>query len=342
MITLAQLEEEVARRTGPFFKAAQDAGSPTSSTTLACYMPALKSSSLLGGPENLFLVRRGEPYVTPTFRGMWNDLATYAPHESVDYLDVRYYTRTSIPIMQPPPPSDGRWQLYVGPYFAFTVAAQDRIRQVQTFDSTAGRIVVDRNWSQPMQPTEVAIFTHLHPEQELRVAVLGGLRRCFLEELIAGSGANAYGYSDLTSAYPWLTNPDQVVRVQPMGSGTDSPFEAVVSSGHVMLKAPMGQMWVTCLRPAWSWVNEAESSGPTLDGDQLSVDLDYAASAGHIEAWHQFPAHMFSAAAGNLQATQEMAAREFTRQSMIWGPPPLRSIQFSDRVGQPMFSSAAL
>lgn len=294
MITLAQLEQEVARRTGPFFQAAQDSGTPTSSTTAAAYMPTLRSSAILGGPENLWLLRRGV-------------LAGGA----------------AIPVGQYDP--------------------ADRIRMVQTFDSSAGRVVVDRNWRNPMVPSEFADFTHLHPEQELRVSVMAGLRRCFLTETLPGLVTSGYGDMDLTYQYPWLTGGDQVVRVQygwarPWG---DAPFDTSMMQGHVMLTGAWGSyapmnVWVTALRPAWSWVNGAESTtGPTADSDQLNVDLDYAAAAGHIEAWHLFPSHLFAAAAGNLQATQEMAAREFSRQSLIWGPTPNRSYGFSEVVSAP-------
>lgn len=281
MITLAQLEQEVARRTGPFFQAAQDSTTPTTSTGVAAYMPRLKTSALLGGVENLWLLRRG------------------------------------------------------------AVADDDRIRLVQTFDPSAGRVIVDRSWGDPMEPGELADFTHLHPEQELRVAVLGGLRRCFFPALVAGVTTSAYGDMDLTYQYPWLSSPSQVLRVQygyyrPEG---DAPFEAYVQDGHVLLGGAWGSyaasnVWVTALRPHWSWVNGADSTtGPTVDDDTLDVDLDYAASAGHIEAWHLFPAHLFAAAAGNLQATQEMAAREFTRQSLIWGPGQNRDFRFPTVVG---------
>jgi hypothetical protein len=101
--------------------------------------------------------------------------------------------------------------------------------------------------------------------------------------------------------------------------------------------ATPGGAWLTALRPAWTWVNDAESTGgPTNDTDTLAIDLDYAASAAHIEAWHLFPSHMFAAAAGNLQATQEMAAREFSRQSLIWGPSPAREIRFPEVVRLPL------
>lgn len=281
MITLAQLEQEVARRTGPYFQAAQDA--QATSTSIAAYMPSLRSSAVLGGPENLFLLRR----------------------------------QATVPA--------------------------DRVRMVQTFDSSAGRVVVDRNWGTPMAANELAEFIHLHPEQELHVAVMAGLRRCFFAETVPGAVTSGYGDMDLTAQYPWIVGGDQVVRVEygwqkPWG---DAPYDTRMQQGHVMLTGAWGgaspaSVWVTALRPAWTWVNDAESTtGPVADADTLAVDLDYAASAGHIEAWHLFPSHMYAAAAGNLQATQEMAAREFTRQSMIWGPGPNRSYGFSEVVGLP-------
>ncbi len=291
MITLAQLEQETARRTGPFFQAAQDSGVPTSSTTAAAYMPTLKSSAVLGGPENLWLLRRGL---------LSSGAATPQP-----------------------------------------VDPADRVRLVQTFDPGSGRVVVDRNWLNSMQPDELADFTHLHPQQELRQSVMAGLRRCFLQELVPAVLTTPYGDIDLTYQYPWLTNPDQVTRCQYgwQKPWADTTFEAYQQQGHVLLGGTSGSyapsnLWVSALRPAWSLVNDVESTtGPTADDDVLSVDLDYAASAAHIEAWHLFPAHMFAAAAGNLQATQEMAAREFTRQSLIWGPEPNRRIGFSQVFG---------
>ena len=113
MPTLHQIEVEVARRTGPFFQAAQAPGEPTSSTATSALMPALQTNALLGGPENLWLVRRGV-------------LADGTP--------------TPAPINP-----------------------QDRERMVQTFDAGAGRVIVDRNWQQPMYPSELADFFHLHP-----------------------------------------------------------------------------------------------------------------------------------------------------------------------------------
>lgn len=289
-ITLSQLEQEVARRTGPFFQAAQDSGSPSSSTTTSAIMPSLKTNALLGGPENLWLVRRGVR------------------------LDG---TATPGPII-----------------------LADRERLVQTFDPSAGRVIVDRNWRDVMYPNELADFTHLHPSQELRRAVLAGLRRCFLSDTISVTPTGGYADTDLTYTAPWLVDPAQVLDVQVGWQRPEDsvPFKVAIHQGHVMLTAAIyGGAWVTALRPHWSWVNGTDSTtGPVADSDTLNVDLDYAAAAGHIEAWHLFPARLYAAAAGNLQATQEMAAREFTRQSLIWGPPPNREIRFNEVVSLPL------
>lgn len=293
MITLQQLEQEVARRSGPFFQAAQDSGVPTSSTTTSALMPALKSNALLGGPENLWLTRRGL------------------------LIDG---TPTPVPVQ-----------------------AVDRERMVLTFDSSAGRVIVDRNWYNPMQPNELADFSHLHPSQELRKAVLAGLRRCFLEDVEEVDPNVQYGPIDVTAQYPWVTAPHQLLRVQYgwLQPGADAPFSTTMQQGHVLLGGAWGgaaasSVWVTFRRPVWSLVNDLDSTGPTLDSDQLAVDLDYAAAAGHIEAWHLFPRAMFAAAAGNLQASQQMAAAEFTRQALIWAPEQERSLSFSEVVTLPL------
>lgn len=294
VITLAELEREVARRTGPFFMSAQDSGTPTSSTATSAIMPSLKTNALLGGPENLWLLRRG-------------------------------VLTDGAPTPQP-------------------IAVQDRERLVQAFDTGAGRVIVDRNWGVAMYPSEVAEFIHLNPSQELRTAVLAGLRRCFLEDVEEVDPNVQYGPIDITAQLPWVTDPSQVLRVQYgwLVPGGSSPHSIMMQQGHVLLGGAWGgaaatSLWATFLRPAWSIVNDLDSTtGPLLDTDQLHVDLDYAASAGHIEAWHMFPSRMFAAAAGNQQASQEMAAREFSRQAMIHVPRMADSVGFSEVVRLPL------
>src|SRR5262245_886641 len=172
-------------------------------------MPGLQSNAILGGPENLWLLRRGV-------------LATGAP----------------TPI---------------------AVQSVDRERRVQAFDSGAGRVLIDRNWRDPMQPSELADFTHLHPTQQLRVAVLAGLRRCFLEDVEEVDPNVQYGPIDITAQLPWVTEQNQVLGVnagwlQPSGP---LPFHAIMQQGHVLLSGvwngtAASSVWCTFLRPAWT------------------------------------------------------------------------------------------
>ena len=298
MITLAQLEAEVARRVGPFVATFTDRQIPTTASSTYAFLPELRSIIDLDSVTFLWALRRGV---------CWNPNT-----DAFDDYD--------------------------------TIPLADRQRLVAEYDPERGQVFVDRPWGDIPEPGEWFEFHHLNPSLELRAAVLAGLRRCFFSDVIQGLVTSAYGDIDLTYQAPWITSPSQVTRVQYgwQRPYNDAPFEAVTMQGHVLLTNTSGpyaptNVWVTALRPAWSWVNGADSTtGPADDWDTLMVDLDYAAAAGHIEAWHLFPARLQVAAAGGLQATQEMAAREFTRQSMIWGPPPNRNMGFSEVVRLPL------
>jgi hypothetical protein len=279
VITLAEIEQETARRVGPYRRYFTDRQIPNTATFDYCFFPTLKSNIDVDGPTNLWLLRRG-----------------------IDYQ---------------------------GNPVAFDIV--DRQRLVSTWEPSSGEIRTDRAWGTPCAPGEYVEFHHLDPEQELRQAVLAGLSRCFFLDTAQIQPDGLWLGVDLTAQLPWLTDPGQVVDcyygwLAPYGH---APFSAHMEQGHVVLSgtsgpyvpASMGTLWVTALRPHLSWVNGATSTtGPLLDTDTLSVDLNYAASAGHIEAWHLFPDRLQAAGAGGLQASQSMAAAEFTRQALIWGP----------------------
>jgi hypothetical protein len=204
------------------------------------------------------------------------------------------------------------------------VAAGDRQRIVASQDSIAGAAVPDRAWVTPPVAGEYVEFHHTDPALELRQAVLSGLRRCFFEDRAQITLTTAAPERDLSAAVPWITRPDQVRRYQFTTTGATllpvdvpwaQPFE---KGGHVWLGAWPDEypntLLVTALRPHFTWVNGADSTnGPTADADTLSVDLDYAAAAAHIEAWRLFPAKLKMAADGGYQASQPQAAAEFTR-----------------------------
>lgn len=287
-ITLAQLEQETARRLGPYRRYFTDRQVPSTSTFDFAYFPTMKSNVDLDGPTNLWLLRRG--------------------------IDVQGNPVTIDPV--------------------------DRQRLVSVWDPASGQIRVDRPWGTPCVPGEYVEFHHLDPEQELRPSIVAGLRRCFFNDTlqIGPQEGDQWGAIDLTAQLPWLTGSWQVAGLKygwwsPYG---DAPYDVLQQGGHVILTGSTGTLlspswlWVSAWRPHSSWVNGADSvTGPTLDTDTLDVDLDYAASAVHIEAWHLFPPRLQAAAAGGLQATQQMAANEFTRQAATWGPQRTRTIGFT-------------
>lgn len=278
-ITLAELEREVARRVGPFYRLAMDVQVPTTANLQRAYFPALRSIVEQDLVTNLWLLRRGE-----------------------------LEDGTPVPVQ---------------PF--------DRQRTVANYDPQAGSVDVDRPWSASPAAGEVCEFSHLDPSQQLRPAVLAGLRRTKFGDRFQLAPGFIFEI-DLTEALPWLLNPNDVVGVEAgmfMGYGpTDIPFATFVQGGHVCLRLTTGswgtfwpQLLVSFVRDHYHFVNGQDSTtGPTQDTDQLEVDLDYAASAGHIEAWHLFPARLQAAAAGNLQATRDQTALEFARQAAIWYP----------------------
>jgi len=232
-----------------------------------------------------------------------------------------------------------------------TVDTLDRQRLVASYDSLSGRVVVDRPWSAVPVPGEMVEFHHLDPSMELRVSVRAGLRRCFFEDRFS-FGSSLVFEADLTSVLPWLIDPSSIGRVEvsfPSGGlgsiPREIPFRVFGQGGHVCIRLGSGSsgVLVTVYHPHFSWVNGADAlDGPLDDDDELDVDLDYAVSAAHIEAWHNFPAKLMSAGAGGLQATQAMAALEFTRQSRIWFPQQPRSVQFSEAFGTGAFDSVVV
>lgn len=289
-LTLAELEQSVARRIGPYLSTYSDRQVPTTATFDTVVCPRLRTSANIDRVENLFLLRRGV------------------------LLDG-----TSI-----------------------SVDPADRQRIVASTDADFGRIYVDQQWATPPSSGEVLEFHHLDPEQELRPAVLAGLARCYVPDTLVVQPTDQWGQVDLTAQYPWLTDPWQLYRVQYgwVQPYLDAPYEAVNMGGHLMLTGASGywyypsSMWISAWRPSTSWVNGAESTtGPVADDDVLDVDGSYAAAAGHIEGWHLFPSRMVAAAAGGYQATQQMAATEFSRLASSFGPGRNVSYEFTTMVG---------
>jgi hypothetical protein len=294
--SLAQIEAELARRVGPFQILTTDPTSPTISTPSYAAVPSLQSLIDQDLVTNLYLLRRGvlSDGVTPT-----------------------------------PQP----------------IATYDRLRTVYSVDSGTGRVEPDRAWQTSCWPSEQLEVHHLHPDLELLPAIQAGLRRCFFEGRVQMPPGYYYEF-DVTASLPYVTDQQQIRRVQvgPWPSGwpgwwrgpLELPFATFGDGAHVWLRISGSVYWgpfwggvlLTLHRNHFGFVNGADQlTGPVLDTDVLSCDLDWAVSAAHAEAWLRFPARLQAAAATGLQATQQMAAAEFQRQGYLHRLPVYDQIQ---------------
>jgi hypothetical protein len=294
--TLAQIEVEVARRLGPFQYLTVDPQTPATGTPSFAFVPSLQSSFDQDLVTNLYVLRRG-------------------------------VLGDGTPTPQPIP-------LY------------DRVRSVYTVDASNGRLQPDRPWQITPYPYEQLEVHHLHPDLELLPAVQAGLRRCFFEDRVQLQPGYYYEF-DVTNLLPYVTDQQQIRRCQvgPWPSGwpgwwrgpLELPFQAYGQGGHVWIRISGSVYWgpfwggvlLTLHRNHYAWVNGTDQpSGPQYDTDTLACDIDWAAAAGHVEAWLRFPARLQAAAATGLQATQQMAAAEFQHQGSLHRLPVYDQIAF--------------
>ena len=294
--TLAQIEVELARRVGPFMYLYADPQSPATSTSSFVNIPSLQSSIDQDLVTQLYILRRG-------------------------ILGDGSLTPKPVP-------------------------AYDRVRSVFSVDTGSGRLQPDRPWQVSPYPNEQFEVHHLNPDTELVPAIQAGLRRCIFEDRVQLAPGFYYEF-DVTEQMPYITDVSQIRRCQvgPYPSGwpgwwrgpLDLPFACYGQGGHIWIRISGSVYWgpfwggilLTVHRPHASWVNGVDQPvGPWSDADTLSCDLDWAVSAAHIEAWVRFPARLQASAATGIQATQQMAAAEFQRQSFLHRLPIYDNVQF--------------
>jgi hypothetical protein len=203
----------------------------------------------------------------------------------------------------------------------------DRIRLVDTYDSTAGTLSVDRAYGLVPQVDEAVELHVLDPEEELRACVIDGLKRCFFWETLSISvtGNGVYNMN-LTDSAAWLTDPAWIKDVSLSYPSQLMPptrlqwWEPYRSGKDILLYTKggaVGSVTISALRPVVSLVNgEISLSGPNDDFDVLYVKPDYAAWAGVLEAWKNHPEVLMPLAAQSMRPTRDEAAAEFTKQSL--------------------------
>lgn len=215
----------------------------------------------------------------------------------------------------------------------------DRQRRIQSLDRSSGTITVDRTYTNAPVAGEEFELHHLDPLQELRPACQAGLKRCYFEYVAAVTFDGSVA-QNLTTDLDWLTMMGQVLHVGSTYATTiapdDMPFADVYeTNGTVWVRGLNGlglsTVYVTANRPAWTYVNGADSTtGPLVSDDEVPVDLEYAAAAGHIEAWRRARPRLMAAAQIGHQITQEEAALEYTKQAELRVRVPKRRFATAD------------
>lgn len=199
----------------------------------------------------------------------------------------------------------------------------DRSRAIKTHDADDGFLEVDRPYAvAPVAGEEVEVCL-LEPEQELRVAVTEGLKRCWFRDRVTVTTVAAAAERDLTAARSWLTKPSQLLGVEFLADGDTVTlpdplawWKHFESGGHLRLAgAPdpyPDTLYVTALRPHWSWVNGATSvTGPTADADVLDVDTWYAVTAAHWYAWEHFADRLAPVAQTGLKLGRDQVGQRW-------------------------------
>lgn len=318
--SLREIEQEVARRTGPFQLRTVQNPQPgeqgdIGSTTTTVSIPAVRSTMDLGGLTDMFVLRRGR-------------LAD----------GTRLPTTIYIEPPDPHPPEAPPVPIIIN------YDPGDRIRLVRDYRPQEGVLEVDRPYLYGTTDDEEIELHHLDPEQELRPAVLAGLRRCFVVHRLPVSAVVPGPWSpvDLTAIAPWLLTRDQVYAVS-IGGGAPAVGWRVEPYGGglflTMAEVAMGTSYVVNRRPAVAmvlpafdgngspspddWVIRAGNANePWDDEDRFAVPMDYAAAAGHIEAWRTARPRLTLVAQTDMWANQKEAAAEFTRVSTVFFDPP--------------------
>lgn len=309
--SLREIEQEVARRVGPFQlrvvdNPQQGEQGDIVSTTTTVSIPGIRSSLDLGGLEDMYVLRRG-----------------------------RLRDGTLLPVTLPD-----------GTPLPFTL--NDRIRLVRAYRPQEGVVEVDRPYLYPTYDDEEVELHHLDPEQELRPAVLGGLRRCYVVHRLGVDGAvpGAFQPIDLTAQAPWLLTRDQVYSVSLSGGAPAAGWRVESYGGGLMLtltEYSFGRSYVVNRRPTTSmvlpaaftngdgngeplpedWVVRAGNvNEPWDDEDRFAIPFDYGAAAGHIECWRSARPRCTAVAQIGLWADQKEAAAEFTRVKSVFFDPP--------------------
>lgn len=233
-----------------------------------------------------------------------------------------------------------RGLMYDGSYIS-GFNENDRYRQVASMDHATGLVTVDEPYTIAPTNLEMIEFHYLDPEQELRIAVLDGLERCFFWDQAVATLTDATRETNLTTLFPQIDEVSQIRNVQFQQTSVNVPshnlawFQPYLRNGSVYLNTEWlgpSSLIIDYLRKVSSYVNgELSLTGPNSDTDVLNVNLDYAVLSGWVQCWVQFTDRMISSAAQGSRLTPDMVSKMFTNRSQAVynsGPPDRALIRY--------------
>lgn len=281
--TLKQIEQEVARRSGPF-----SVQSVASATVTTIVVTALTSSITMGGIKNLTVLRRGKTTAGAAVPGFvatdrQRAIKDYDPLTGLITVERNYITQPianeeiELHHLDPanelrPAVQGGLWRCYFVDRASVTVTGAASERDLGALASwiTDPSAVFGVGWSYP-------------------------------NNLVVSAQLQWWDTFNKSGSVWLAAAPDAYPNV----------LLVTARRPHATYVKPSGGAY------------GVSTVGPTADDDEVSCDLRYAAAAGHIEAWRLSRPRMAPPAAAGLAVTQQEAADEFTRMAALhYNPPP--------------------
>lgn len=213
-----------------------------------------------------------------------------------------------------------------------TQPSADKVRMVAEggYNPATGTLSPDLAWA--IAPAvgetyEVIVGSHLHPTQNVAPAIRRALMRVrFVDTVVIVNDAGGDDV-DLTSFYPWLTDPTHLRTLAPADadgwySGHHHiDFRPAMKAGSLWVHIPSAttRFSAEVLRPHGTVVNGADSlSGPIEDGDTVRCPLDWAVAGTVVEIYRQFGIGLSSKENAAVKDAMALWAAEFSRLSKTY------------------------
>lgn len=290
------VEQELARRVGPYWSLNADPQSPTSAGPSFVIVPQLQSTIDQDLVTHMYLLRRGV---------LGDGTLTPSPIPSYDRIRMIYSVDASNGRLVP----DRPWQVTPYPNEQFEVHHLHPDQE----ELVAIRAGLRRCfWEQRVQLPPGYYYEYDVTATLPYVTDQQQIRRCQVGPWPQGWPGWWRGPLDL----PFATfGQDGDVWIRLSGSVYWGPF--------------WGGVLLTLHRDYFAWINAADNlNGPQQDGDVLGCHIDWITAAAHVEAWVRFPARMQAAAATGLQASKQEAAAELQHQGSLRKLPVYDPVQF--------------